>query len=82
MEIAASAARSFRKLQPETRRRLSRKIDSLALDPRPDGVKKLHGEENVYRVRDGDFRIIYQIEDRKLLILVLSVGNRRDVYRR
>ena len=61
---------------------MSRKIDSLSLDPRPPGVKKLSAEEGVYRVRDGDFRIIYSIEDRKLLILVLSVGNRRDIYNR
>jgi mRNA interferase RelE/StbE len=62
--------------------RLSRKIDSLSLDPRPPGVKKLKGEEGIYRIRDGDFRIIYKLEDQRLLILVLSVGNRREVYRR
>jgi len=45
-------------------------------------VKKLEGEADIYRVRDGNFRIIYRIEDRKLLILVLLVGDRRDVYRR
>ncbi len=62
--------------------RVSRRIDALAQDPRPAGVKKLEGEADVYRVRDGNFRIIYRIEDRKLLILVLLVGDRRDVYRR
>jgi len=62
--------------------RVSRKIDALAQDPRPAGVKKLEGEADVYRVRAGNFRIIYRIEDRKLLILVLLVGDRRDVYRR
>jgi len=62
--------------------RVSRKIDALAQDPRPAGVKKLEGEADIYRVRDENFRIIYRIEDRKLLILVLLVGDRRDVYRR
>jgi len=62
--------------------RVSRKIDALAQDPRPDGVKKLEGEADIYRVRDGNFRIIYRIEDRKLLILFLLVGDHRDVYRR
>jgi len=62
--------------------RVSRKIDALAQDPRPAGVEKLEGEADIYRVRDGNFRIIYRIEDRKLLILVLLVGDRRDVYRR
>ena len=63
-------------------RRLSRRIDSLSVDPRPPGVKKLSAEEGVYLIRDGDFRILYSIEDKKLLILVLSVGNRRDIYNR
>lgn len=45
-------------------------------------MKKLRGEEGIYRIRDGDFRIIYRIEDKKLLILVLSVGNRREIYKR
>jgi len=45
-------------------------------------VTKLSGETNLYRIRDGDFRIIYTIEDRKLLILVLSIGNRREIYKR
>ena len=74
--------RAFRKLQPAVRLRLSRKIDSLSIDPRPEGVIKLGGENNLYRIRDGDFRIIYTIDDRKLLILVLSGGNRREIYRR
>ena len=69
-------------LEPAVRLRVSRKIDALAQDPRPAGVKKLEGEADIYRVRDGNFRIIYRIEDRKLLILVLLVGDRRDVYRR
>jgi len=62
--------------------RVSRKIDALAQGPHPAGVKKLEGEADIYRVRDGNFRIVYRIEDRKLLILVLLVGDRRDVYRR
>ena len=82
IEVAAAAARQFRKLEPAVQLRLSRKIDSLSSDPRPQGVTKLQGKDNLYRIRDGDFRIIYAIEDRKLLILVLSVGNRRDIYRR
>jgi len=69
-------------LEPAVRLRVSRKIDALAQDPRPAGVKKLEGEADIYRVRDGNFRIIYRLEDRKLLILVLLVGDRRDVYRR
>ena len=60
---------------------MSRKIDSLSLDPRHPGVKKLSVEDGVYSIRDGDFRIIYSIDDRKVLILLLSVGDRRDIYK-
>ncbi|MEJ7760207.1 MAG: type II toxin-antitoxin system RelE/ParE family toxin [Gemmatimonadaceae bacterium] len=80
--MAATAARALRKLEPAVRLQVSRKIDALAQDPRPAGVKKLEGEADIYRVRVGNFRIIYRIENRKLLILVLLVGDRKDVYRR
>ncbi len=63
------------------RKRIARRIEALATEPRPSGVKKLEGEKDLYRIREGDFRIIYRIEDRILLILVLGIGNRRDVYR-
>jgi mRNA interferase RelE/StbE len=56
-------------------------IDSLAANPRPQGVEKMKGEKNLYRVRTGDYRILYTIEDRKLIVLVVKIGNRRDVYR-
>jgi mRNA interferase RelE/StbE len=63
------------------RTRVGRRIDALALDPRPRGCKKLQGEGDIYRVRAGDFRIVYAVRDALLLVLVVKVGNRRDVYR-
>lgn len=62
--------------------RLTRKIDALASNPRPAGCQKLAGDEDIYRVRVGDYRILYQIQGRVLLVLVLAVGHRREVYRR
>jgi mRNA interferase RelE/StbE len=62
--------------------RIAAKIDSLAHDPRPRGVEKLSGEENLYRVRVGNYRIIYQLQDAQLIVLVVKVGHRRDVYRK
>ena len=56
-------------------------LDALASQPFPPGVKKLINQENVFRVRVGDYRILYQVEADKLLILVLRVGHRKDVYR-
>ncbi|MBA3343421.1 MAG: type II toxin-antitoxin system RelE/ParE family toxin [Gemmatimonadaceae bacterium] len=82
IQIAASAARALRKLDQPTRKRLARQIESLAADPRPHGAKKLAGEPNLYRVRSRDHRIIYTVQDRVLIILVVAIGHRRDIYRR
>ena len=60
---------------------MARKIDNLADEPRPPRAEKLAGTENRYRVRVGDIRIVYQIEDRVLLILILRIRDRKDVYR-
>ncbi|HVT18318.1 MAG TPA: type II toxin-antitoxin system RelE/ParE family toxin, partial [Thermoanaerobaculia bacterium] len=82
VELRPAAVRDLRKLEPAIRRRIASAIDQLAHTPRPPGVEKLQGQENRYRVRVGEYRVIYQIEDRVLLVLVVRVGNRRDIYRR
>ena len=63
------------------RRRLVAKIRSLAVDPRPPGCQKLSGAEK-YRVRQGNYRIVYSVEDDRLVVMVVRVAHRRDVYRR
>ena len=65
----------------QVQRRITSKIDSLRQSPRPPGVEKLTDRTNQYRVRVGDYRIIYQIEDQRLIILVLHIGDRKEVYR-
>ena len=80
VEFLPSAARELSKLEPAVRRRLARRIDRLAMDPRA-GAAKLRGTEDVWRVRVGDYRILYQVQDDRLLILVIRTGHRRDVYR-
>jgi mRNA interferase RelE/StbE len=60
---------------------LKARIDALAEDPRPQGIEKLSAEDNLYRIRSGDYRVIYEIRDAELLILVAKVGHRREVYR-
>jgi len=62
------------------RQRVVRRIAALADDPRPPGCEKLSGGEH-YRVRQGRYRIIYEIQDTQLIIVVIKVGNRKDVYR-
>lgn len=58
------------------------RIEQLSNDPRPQGVVSLSGENNLLRIRDGDYRIVYSVEDDILLILVVGVGHRKDIYRR
>ncbi len=62
------------------RRSDSRKIQSLADDPRPSGCKKLSGN-TLYRIRQGNFRIVYEVLDKKLVVTVIKVGDRKEIYR-
>ena len=78
--LTGPAAKQVRKLQPPDRRRVLAAIASLEDEPRPPGVRKLVGEENAWRIRTGDFRVIYEIDDGLVSVLVVRVGHRRDVY--
>ena len=82
IELAPAAVRQLRKLDPPGRRRVQAAIDLLAEEPRPPGARQLIGGAGEWRVRTGDFRIIYDIRDQELLVLVVKVGHRRDVYER
>jgi mRNA interferase RelE/StbE len=72
--------RQLRKLDPGARRRVQAAIELLAEQPRPPGAKKLVGGDGEWRVRTGDYRIIYEVHDDVLLVLVVAVGHRRDIY--
>jgi len=80
--LKPAALRELRKLPEDIRRRVAARIDALAGDPRPAGIERLQGEADFYRVRVGDYRIVYQVESKALVVLVVRVGHRRDVYRR
>ncbi len=80
LEIKRSAAKELAQLPPKDRGRIIARIQALAEDPRPVGAEKLSGQER-YRVRQGDYRILYEIEDQILRIMVVKIGHRRDVYR-
>lgn len=79
--FAPSAARQLRKLDPQARRRVQAAVELLSTEPRPPAATQLVGGGGEWRVRTGDYRIVYEIHDRELLVLVLAVGHRRDVYR-
>jgi mRNA interferase RelE/StbE len=82
IEFAPRAQRDFKALDGSVRRRIARRIDSLADNPYPPGIKKIEGEEELYRLRVGDYRILYQVRGQVLLVLIVGIGHRRDIYRR
>lgn len=82
VEVAAAAVRQLRKLDRPAQRRVQAAIELLAAEPRPSGAKKLVGGNGEWRVRTGDYRIVYEIHDNVLLVLVVAVGHRREIYDR
>lgn len=82
IEYLPAAAREVRKLDTTIRRRVLAAIEKLAHDPRPHGSEQLVGGEGERRIRVGDYRIVYEVEDDRLIVLVLATGHRRDVYRK
>jgi mRNA interferase RelE/StbE len=82
IDFTPAARRQFRKLAPETRKRLAAVVDGLATEPRPRSAVRLSGGvQNVYRLRHGDYRIVYELHDDRLVVLVIRIGHRREVYR-
>ena len=82
IEFTSSAVRDFSQLPESVQQRLLPKINALADLPRPIGVQKLQGRVNRYRIRVGDYGVVYEIQDRILVVLIVRIGHRREVYRR
>ena len=81
VELSRAARRAFLKLPPELRRRVAQHIDLLGKDPRPPGTTKLRGSDDLWRIRIGDYRIVYEIDDGILRVLAIAIAHRRDIYR-
>jgi mRNA interferase RelE/StbE len=81
VEWDTRAVKELEALERKDRKKILERVAKLGTTPRPLGCKKLHDKESAYRIRVGNFRVIYQIRDSQLLVLVVKVGNRRDVYR-
>ncbi len=79
IELRPAAVRALRKLGPQVRGRVQGAIALLAQDPRPPGARALQGRPGL-RVRVGDYRIVYAVQDDVLLVVVVRLGHRRDVY--
>ena len=80
--LAPSAARQLRKFDPDARRRIQAAIELLAVDPRPPAATRLVGGSGEWWVGTGNYRVVYDINDNELVVLVLSMGHRREIYDR
>ena len=79
--IENKAQKEFLKLSPPHDSSVKKGIDGLEKNPRPQGVKKLAGTKDGYRVRIGDYRILYTIDDKKKIVTIYRIRHRREVYR-
>lgn len=81
IEFKTSALRELKALERATQLRIATRIDALAANPFPADSKKLRGELNLHRIRVGDYRILYRVHGKRVTIVVVKIGHRRDVYR-
>ena len=78
--IKPSAVKELKKIPKKQLQKITERIQTFSTDPRPPGCEKL-AAQNAYRIRQGTYRIIYTIEDDQLIILIIKIGHRRDIYR-
>ena len=82
VSITSSARRELSRIHGKDYVRIEAAIDALADDPRPTGCVKLAGDDNAWRIRVGDYRVVYEVHDKRLLVLVVRVGHRKDIYKK
>jgi len=80
LELLPSAKHALKALPEKIQKQIDREILSLSENPRPYGVKKLKGKADFYRIRSGDYRIVYQIKDDVLTVLIIRIGHRKEIY--
>jgi len=81
IEYTASARRDLRSLDRQIQQRVADKIEDLAENPFPPSVKKFQGEANHWRIRVGDYRIVYRIDSQRVVVVIVRVAHRREAYR-
>jgi mRNA interferase RelE/StbE len=81
VEFTKKASKQLDKLSKDLQQKIKTKVQELADNPRPSGVVKLENSDDRYRIRVGDYRVLYEIQDDLLIVSVIRVGHRREVYR-
>ena len=81
VEISRTAEQQLRKLTSPDRGKVVRALEGLGNDPYPPGSRKLSGYTDVFRIRVGVYRVLYSVEGRRLIVIILKIGHRKDVYR-
>ena len=80
--ISSSAEKKLKKIPKKDISKIVILIQSLTINPYPVGCRKLSGEETIYRVRQGQYRVIYEVKNHELVILILKIGHRKDIYKK
>lgn len=81
VEVTAKARKSLEKIDPIFAKKIRDRLRSLGDNPRPNDCKKLEGSENAYRTRVGRYRIVYEVYEKKVYVVVVNIDHRKDVYR-
>jgi mRNA interferase RelE/StbE len=81
IEVSATAERQLKKIRREDKIRILRSISLLAGEPRPAGCRKLSGYNDIFRIRVGNYRVIYEIDGKRIVVVILKIGHRGEVYR-
>lgn len=81
IELSRIALKNMARIPRRELIRIQKRIDSLVQEPQPSDIKKIQGDENLYRIRSGNYRILYRIFDQKICILIVDVNHRKDIYK-
>jgi mRNA interferase RelE/StbE len=81
IQYKSSVKKELKKLNQSDRKSIVDKIEKLKKDPKPQGSAKLKGSTDLYRIRQGDYRVIYRIQNNVLVVLIIRIGHRRDIYK-
>ena len=81
IEISRSAEKQLASVPVDAQRRLARAMMALADEPRPSGSRKLSGHNDIFRIRVGTYRVLYSVADGLLVVIILKIGHRKDIYR-